>query len=719
MKVEIASIEVEKNIDGEHHQMGIKNPRVIVDFMVNRLYTDKIKAITQEISCNARDAHREARIPEQPIEITIPNSFTPYFVVRDFGLGMNLDRLTNTYKYIGESTKRNDNVETGGFGIGAKCPWAYSDVFTTETVAWENDGKKYKRVLVLHRTPENDISFDVISCEETNEATGTLVKVPVKEQDYHKFLQQTVRATQFWTVRPIIKGAKVGDDFSWMNTSTYLAGTGWTIFNDYSRDEHYIVNYDGIPYPIDTNRLKDFLGDTFSTFRSLFQYTNKSIVINANIGEVNVALNRESLEYSAKTIQLITKHMNDCLANLKEFAIKNILEQQSLLEATKIFHMHYKTLDSLLPDVLEWTAPNGDKIKINPANYLQIRGTVATYTTNWRGRLQKSRNSTISFSNELLLICKDAAKNEANYEPPRSQILGMLDTVSRDKTVQVIVSYDIADENTVSILKQHNLTTLESYPKRKNKPRTSGGGVHNVNPNTPLCWQVTSCLMSPYYTKDHKWSDFKHIPYVIKETTHYFKLTKEHTRTIDRHTVSTISSNIKIDKVIAIRAKDEAVAISNGLVSLYSFVLKQAEKGSQKLCNEDHDFFRSAKTQNFIPTLSPNVFIEKLFTNEKHLIHKFVKMVIEAKAIHDQKQAINYTYYLMDTDKKEVENTRKDVKNKSYGLNALYRRLAKQYPMLRINPRIFQVRDVKYYKEIAKDIMARSIQYINLVDKKT
>lgn len=717
MKIELAGVEVEKNIEGQHHQMGIKNPRVIVDFMVNRLYTDKIKAITQEISCNARDAHREAGIPDQPIEITLPSSFTPYFMVKDFGIGMNLERLTNVYKFIGESTKRNDDGQTGGFGIGAKCPWAYSDVFTTETVAWEN-GKKYKRVLVLHRTPENDISFDVISCEETNEPTGTLVKVPVKEQDYQQFFSQTMRATQLWNIRPIIKGHEA----AWNEIKNYLSGKNWVIITKSTFDEHYIINCDGVPYPINYKKLEEIDSSIMLTLRKVFNYSDKALIINANIGEVNVALNRESLEYTPKTCEHIKAHVQNCVENLKAFALQDIASKKSLVGAINCYHKHYSVLESLIPDVLDWTSPNGDIIKINPSSYIHIKGTVFSYCLNWKGRLKRSRNSTLHFKDKIL-ICRNAIANKPDDEPARSQILGMLDALNLGNgstPVQVITSYDIADANTVNILKQNTLDIVENYPKRKNKPKNTGGGSTNKVVNYALCWEIDSSVITPLYASDYEWKGLAGVAYVLKETAREFRPTKEHTSYMDRYYTYHLAKRLGYDRVVAIREKDEEIAVKNGLVNLYTEILKKTNNNIQTvLCDEDVAFLNTRKILSFIPTINSKIFCKQIFKNEKHLVHKFVKMVHEATEIknNSQNDKVDYSRYLLPVDKQKADKIAARSKTLSFGLNTIYRKLVKQYPMLLINSKIFRPQNSDYYTKITEAVMCQAVQYINMVDK--
>ena len=103
---------------------------VIFDILRNKMYSDKIAAICREVSSNSRDANREAGLADQPIEIEFSdkqellNVGDTCVIFRDFGIGINPDRLDNVFLKYGASTKRDTNAQTGGFGLGAKTPFA-------------------------------------------------------------------------------------------------------------------------------------------------------------------------------------------------------------------------------------------------------------------------------------------------------------------------------------------------------------------------------------------------------------------------------------------------------------------------------------------------------------------------------------------------------------------------------------------------------------------
>lgn len=91
------------------------------------LYRDKIRAVVRETLCNAIDAHIAAGVPDRPVEVTITDDAITF---RDFGLGIPDGNMIDVYCTYFASTKTQDEKQTGGFGLGCKAPFAYSDHFT-------------------------------------------------------------------------------------------------------------------------------------------------------------------------------------------------------------------------------------------------------------------------------------------------------------------------------------------------------------------------------------------------------------------------------------------------------------------------------------------------------------------------------------------------------------------------------------------------------------
>ena len=54
--------------------------------------------------------------------------------IKDQGPGISPDRISNIFVQYTASTKREDDIQTGAFGLGSKTPFSYSDTFTIITV---------------------------------------------------------------------------------------------------------------------------------------------------------------------------------------------------------------------------------------------------------------------------------------------------------------------------------------------------------------------------------------------------------------------------------------------------------------------------------------------------------------------------------------------------------------------------------------------------------
>lgn len=150
------------------------------------MYKDPIMAVGREIIANGIDACDTLKP-----EIFLPTKTSPEFRVRDFGPGMPTDKLVFYLAGYGNSKKRGDETKIGGFGIGAKCGFAYANSFTYESIFMQ-DGKKYRTVM-LNFLDENDESKYTLPVKDEPLAdsdptpTGITVSVPVKASDCQEF----------------------------------------------------------------------------------------------------------------------------------------------------------------------------------------------------------------------------------------------------------------------------------------------------------------------------------------------------------------------------------------------------------------------------------------------------------------------------------------------------------------------------------------------------
>ncbi|SER27997.1 Histidine kinase-, DNA gyrase B-, and HSP90-like ATPase [Faunimonas pinastri] len=91
------------------------------------LYRDKKLAVVREVVRNAIDAHIMVGQPDLPVKVTLTETA---LTIQDFGPGIADDRIEEIYATYFGSTKTADSTQTGGFGLGSKSPFAYTDHFT-------------------------------------------------------------------------------------------------------------------------------------------------------------------------------------------------------------------------------------------------------------------------------------------------------------------------------------------------------------------------------------------------------------------------------------------------------------------------------------------------------------------------------------------------------------------------------------------------------------
>jgi hypothetical protein len=302
MKLASHNNKLETNIqDAETQNFGIGDASVVIEILRNRLYEHKIQTLVQEYICNARDAMRECGKANE-FEVTCPTSLSPVFKVRDFGPGISPDRMANVFIKYGASTKRDSNNQTGGFGIGAKSAWSYTDSFTIVTYI---DGNK--RTYVAHTGVNNNGRLDLLSTAATSEPNGTEIQVPVGRYDLDEFRRAIYRAVYFWESRPTLKGGNhelptlVGGE----RISDLVEVIDYKMLPAFLNVDYYdnmLAVIDGVPYMI-TSKLMDKV----KKLKDLKQLTKRFIVLHFGNGLVEVSASRESIADSKATVEGLEK----------------------------------------------------------------------------------------------------------------------------------------------------------------------------------------------------------------------------------------------------------------------------------------------------------------------------------------------------------------------------------------------------------------------------
>lgn len=288
---------------------------VIFDILRDKMYSNAKAAIAREVASNSRDANRESGLGDTPIDIIIaePNEFLGIsdmsIVFKDKGTGISQERMSDIFLKYGASTKRDTNGQTGGFGLGAKTPFAYSDTFTVITVvAEEGVNIKYTYSAMIDSTRKGKmILFD---SEETKEETGTSIVVPIDQYDRSDFEREVYRATSTWEVRPNYCNFE-----NIAPARLQYEGRGKTFVQDLQDDYNltqgagFVLLIDGIPYPISDISVID---------SDLPTKLSSTVFIPFENGQLTIAANRESVQYDEETIKKIKNKLKGLDKHFKE-----------------------------------------------------------------------------------------------------------------------------------------------------------------------------------------------------------------------------------------------------------------------------------------------------------------------------------------------------------------------------------------------------------------
>lgn len=165
---------------------GISDDPAFFEILSSALYKRPTLAMVRETICNAWDAHIEAGISHRPIVITLTDE---YLIIKDFGKGIPDALIGPIYGVYGASTKKNDGRQTGGFGLGCKSPFAYTDHF--EVTSCHQGIKTTYNMSKSSGTTTGKPAIVPIASFPTSE-TGITVKIPVKKGENLNYLIQQV-----------------------------------------------------------------------------------------------------------------------------------------------------------------------------------------------------------------------------------------------------------------------------------------------------------------------------------------------------------------------------------------------------------------------------------------------------------------------------------------------------------------------------------------------
>lgn len=312
----------------------------IFQMFTKNVYSNPIGTVVREITSNCFDSHIEAGVNKPVLIKKTKDSHSDMYYISfiDYGIGMSPDRVENIYGVYFESTKRTTNNQIGGFGIGAKSVLAYKRSTGIGEGEYDNsfyvitkfNGVKYH--YCIYEGAETPV-ISLLHQENTNDDNGTEVRIPVLQKDLSKFEHEMTRQLYYFE-NIIFEGFDSVD-----NNYQIISGENfWYRGTRYDNCIHICLGR--VAYPIDYNAL------------GLNKFEHEiPIAIKLNVGDINVTVSRESLDYSEKTIQLLKNKLKVVVDEVKQLLINqvsNVVELEDWFKSRKNMNTLFLTNDKSL-----------------------------------------------------------------------------------------------------------------------------------------------------------------------------------------------------------------------------------------------------------------------------------------------------------------------------------------------------------------------------------
>lgn len=312
-----------------HIQMGISDSAEFFQILSSTLYSDQLLAVVRETTCNAWDAHVDSDRTDKAIEVIVSNSTV---VIRDFGKGIHHDLIGPIYGVYGNSTKKNDGMQTGGFGLGCKAPFAYTDHFQV-TSSHEGVRTIYNMSKSSAQAGGKPSIIPIASFPTTE--TGLEVSINIKPEDQRRFLElfrQIIRNGE-------MKATLNGNEVEVTPYSQAQHGFMIMVYNPMYSENRYetsiSVRYGNVIYPLKKHEdipQMDMLLCMISKLPGIgYQNNIASIVLLAPPHSISVTPSRESLSMQEHTVNTVNELISNTIAHLSQ--VNQALPVQLLKEA--------------------------------------------------------------------------------------------------------------------------------------------------------------------------------------------------------------------------------------------------------------------------------------------------------------------------------------------------------------------------------------------------
>ena len=307
---------------------GISDDPAFFQILSQSLYKDPLLAMVREIICNGWDSHIDSGRTDRPLTITLDKE---KLVIRDYGRGIPHDKIGPVYAVYGASTKKNDGRQTGGFGLGCKSPFAYTDhfevvshhdgvrtIYSMSKSSAEKMGKPSVTKIAAFPTEESGIQ---ITIDLKGDANDYRINSLVRQVVFNGDILAMMNEEQL----PVLGLSKAENGFMMLNDQ---AETTLPV-EHLTRDRIY-VRYGNVIYPVESaNEIQMVYNKTQNLLQQVYKCR---LILMAQPDTISITPSRESLTMSELTVSTLKLLLSDFLAKLMKNRELTVRHEEMVIE---------------------------------------------------------------------------------------------------------------------------------------------------------------------------------------------------------------------------------------------------------------------------------------------------------------------------------------------------------------------------------------------------
>lgn len=277
------------NVENSRQFQVSSDAAKLAHMLSSTLYQDKITAVLHEVGANCVDAHA-LNGNTNPWDLVIPTTLDPHVRFRDYGPGLPEQKVYDLLTVYGSSDKTASNSFIGAFGLGAKSPAAV-------TKTW-NIISRFNRLKTEYFVFSNEHGVPAITKlkdEPSDEESGLEVIIPVNPRYAYDWTSRVSSVFAHYAVKPNVINYRV----TWPEIVPKMSGTDW-FFTPNSNKFRLRAIANHREYVLDTEILRSEFGNA-KNYKPLQAMASCDTVIRFNIGEIELSLSRENVQYTKHT----------------------------------------------------------------------------------------------------------------------------------------------------------------------------------------------------------------------------------------------------------------------------------------------------------------------------------------------------------------------------------------------------------------------------------